>query len=136
MKRSSSSSLHRNEHVKTLKIDRVQEYFSHPRAFANLKIVLDQQTLWCDKASLSAASPVLREQLLKLNPSDPTLTFHDIHLDDFLLMLEFIYPMFNPEINDENISSLIELSYRFEFGQIDERFLTISSDYLYQFRHS
>lgn len=99
-----------------MKLDHLQQYFSQPRAFANLQIQIDEHILWCDKALLAAASPVLREQLLKLNPSDQTLIFHDLHLEEFLLMLEFIYPIFNPEINEENISALIELSYRFEFG--------------------
>jgi hypothetical protein len=93
----------------------VRDYFLHERPFANLKIILNQQTIWCDKASLAAASPIFREQLLK-NNKDEALVFDDIDLDEFLSMLEFIYPLFNPEINEHNISCLIELSYRFQFG--------------------
>jgi hypothetical protein len=93
----------------------VYDYFSHERRFSNVKIILNQQIIWCDKASLAAASPIFREQILK-NIKDEPLIFNDIDLNDFLSMLEFIYPIFNPEINEKNISCLIELSYRFQFG--------------------
>jgi chromosome condensin MukBEF complex kleisin-like MukF subunit len=93
----------------------VSDYFLHERPFTNLKIILNHQIIWCDKASLSAASPILREQLLKTT-NDNSLVFNDIDYNDFLSMLEFIYPIFNPEINEKNISALIELSYRFQFG--------------------
>jgi hypothetical protein len=93
----------------------VHDYFLHERPFSNVKIILNQQIIWCDKASLAAASPIFREQLLK-NTKDEPLLFNDIDLNDFLSMLEFIYPVFNPEINEKNISCLIELSYRFQFG--------------------
>lgn len=99
---------------KLINID-VRDYFLHERPFSNVKIMINQQIIWCDKASLSAASPIFREELLK-NAKDEPLIFNDIDLDDFLLMLEFIYPIFNPEINEKNISSLIELSYRFQYG--------------------
>jgi len=98
------------------KID-VYDYFFHERPFTNQKVIFNQQIIWCDKASLSAASPILREQLLKMS-KDESLIFNDIDLKDFLSMLEFIYPIFNPEINETNISCLIELSYRFQFGSI------------------
>lgn len=91
------------------------DYFIHERPFANVKIVFNQQSIWCDKASLASASPIFREEFLKNNKDEP-LVFNDIELNDFLSMLEFIYPIFNPEINEENISCLIELSYRFQFG--------------------
>jgi len=94
----------------------VREYFLHERAFANVKIKLSQQIIWCDKALLAAASPVLCEQFRKTNHKDEILTFDDINLDEFLLFLEFIYPLFNPEINEQNISCLIKLSHRFQFG--------------------
>ena len=93
----------------------VHDYFLHERPFTNVRIIINQQTIWCDKASLAAASPIFREQLLK-NTTDEPLLFNDIDLNDFLSMLEFIYPIFNPEINEMNISCLIELSHRFQFG--------------------
>jgi hypothetical protein len=93
----------------------VYDYFLNERPFSNLKIIFNQQIIWCDKASLSSASPIIREQLLQMN-KDESLIFNDINLKDFLSMLEFIYPIFNPEINETNISSLIELSDRFQFG--------------------
>ncbi|CAF2994823.1 unnamed protein product [Rotaria socialis] len=93
----------------------VHDYFLHERPFTNVKIIINQQTVWCDKASLSAASPIFREQLLK-NHKDEPLIFNDIDLNDFIAMLEFIYPIFNPEINEKNISCLVELSYRFQYG--------------------
>ena len=93
----------------------VYDYFSHPRPFANLRIILNNQTIWCDKASLAAASPVLREQLSK-NPQDDSLVLQEIDLHEFLTMLEFIYPIFHLEINERNISSLIKLASRFQFG--------------------
>ena len=96
----------------------VYDYFSHERPFSNVKIILNQQIIWCDKASLAAASPIFREQFLK-NIKDEPLLFNDIDLNDFLSMLEFIYPIFNPEINEKNISCLIELSYRFQFGSFN-----------------
>jgi hypothetical protein len=99
------------------KID-VYDYFFHERPFTNLKIIFNQEMIWCDKASLSSASPIIREQLLKMNNKDESLVFNDIQLNDFLSMLEFIYPIFNPKIHEKNISSLIELSYRFQFGSI------------------
>jgi hypothetical protein len=94
----------------------VHDYFLHERPFTNIKIKLNQEIIWCDKALLAAASPVLCEQLLKMNPKDDILSFDDINLDEFLLFLEFIYPVFNPEINKQNISCLIKLSHRFQFG--------------------
>lgn len=97
------------------KID-VYGYFLHERPFTNVKIIINEQIIWCDKALLSAASPVFCEQLLN-NTTDESLVFNNINLNDFLLMLEFIYPIFNPEINEKNISSLVELSYRFQYGQ-------------------
>jgi hypothetical protein len=93
-----------------------RDYFLHERPFANIKIKLNQNIIWCDKALLAAASPVLCEQLLKMNPKDDILSFDDINFDEFLLFLEFIYPIFNPEINKQNISCLIKLSHRFQFG--------------------
>ena len=93
----------------------VHDYFLHERPFANVKMIVNQQILWCDKASLASASPVFREQLLG-NIAEDSLVFNDIDVNDFLAMLEFIYPIFHPEINEENISCLIELSHRFEFG--------------------
>jgi hypothetical protein len=110
----------------------VYDYFSHQRPFTNLKIILNQQIIWCDKASLSAASPILREQLLQLD-NDQSLIFNDIDLKDFLSMLEFIYPIFNPEINETNISCLINLSYRFQFGFDDKRVLTFEENYFFFF---
>ncbi|CAF3137647.1 unnamed protein product [Rotaria sp. Silwood2] len=92
----------------------VHDYFLHERPFTNVKIILNQQTIWCDKASLSAASPIFRELFIK-NTKDESILFNDIDLNDFLSMLEFIYPIFNPEINETNISCLIELSYRFQY---------------------
>mgnify|MGYP002378270602 CR=1 FL=1 len=93
----------------------VYEYFVHQRPFTNIQIKLIEDTIWCDKALLATASPVLCEQLVQMNSNDDSLVFDDIHLDDFLLLLEFIYPIFNPEINQENISVLIQLSHRFQF---------------------
>ncbi|CAF1220228.1 unnamed protein product [Rotaria magnacalcarata] len=97
----------------------VHDYFLHQRPFTNVKIIINQQTVWCDKASLSAASPIFREQLLK-NHKDEPLIFNDIDLNDFIAMLEFIYPIFNPEINEKNISCLIELSYRFQYDMLEQ----------------
>ncbi|CAF3324389.1 unnamed protein product, partial [Rotaria sp. Silwood2] len=91
------------------------DYLSPERTFTNVQIILHQQTIWCDKASLSAASPIFRELFIK-NTKDESILFNDIDLNDFLSMLEFIYPIFNPEINEMNISCLIELSYRFQYG--------------------
>ncbi|CAF1220010.1 unnamed protein product [Adineta steineri] len=98
------------------KID-VHDYFLHERPFANVKIILNQQIIWCDKASLASASPIFREQLIR-KPNDEPLVFNDINLNDFLSMLEFIYPIFNPEITEKNISCLIELSHRFQFDML------------------
>lgn len=97
-----------------------RDYFLHERPFADVKIHFQQHSIWCDKALLAAASPVLCEQLLKLSPKESSLSFDDIQLDEFLLMLEFIYPLFNPEINDENVSTLIRLSHRFQFGSFGQ----------------
>ncbi|CAF3565204.1 unnamed protein product [Rotaria socialis] len=97
----------------------VHDYFLHERPFTNVKIIINQQTVWCDKASLSAASPIFREQLLK-NHKDEPLIFNDIDLNDFIAMLEFIYPIFNPEINEKNISCLVELSYRFQYDMLEQ----------------
>ena len=98
-----------------------RDYFSHERAFANVKIVFHEQTLWCDKASLAAASPVLRDSFLKTNNDEEVLTFDDDDdANEFLSMLEFIYPLFNPEINDANISSLVRLAHRFQFGSLHD----------------
>ena len=47
---------------------------------------------------------------------DGMLVLHDVHLEEFLLLLEFIYPIFNPEINEQTISCLIKLSHRFQFS--------------------
>jgi hypothetical protein len=94
----------------------VRDYFLHERAFADVKIKLNEEIIWCDKSLLAAASPILCDLLLKLNSKDSLLSFDDIKLDDFLLMLEFIYPLFNPEINQFNISCLIKLSHRFQFS--------------------
>ncbi|CAF1318911.1 unnamed protein product [Adineta steineri] len=91
----------------------VRDYFLHERTFSNIKIKLNEQIIWCDKALLAAASPILCDELLK---NDEILLLNDINLDDFLLMLEFIYPLFNPEINQQNISCLIKLSHRFQFN--------------------
>lgn len=100
--------------LKSSRID-LSDYFFHERPFSNLKVIVNEQMIWCDKASLSSVSPIIREKILKLNPTE-SLIFNDIDLKDFLSMLEFIYPIFNPEINEKNISSLIELSDRFQFG--------------------
>ena len=100
---------------------RARDYFLHERSFSNVKILIDEQIVWCDKASLAAASPVLREVLLKKNNDMEILPFDDIALDEFLSMLEFIYPLFNPEINEENIASLIRLADRFQFGEFSRR---------------
>ncbi|CAF1321684.1 unnamed protein product [Adineta steineri] len=97
----------------------VRDYFLHERIFSNIKIKLTEQIIWCDKALLAAASPILCEQLLK---NDEILLLNDINLDDFLLMLEFIYPLFNPEINQQNISCLIKLSHRFQFSNLKLKF--------------
>ena len=106
-----------------------RDYFSHERAFANVKIVFHEQTLWCDKASLAAASPVLRDLFLKTNNDDEVLTFGDDDDDDpdeFLSMLQFIYPLFNPDINEENISSLVRLAHRFQFGSLSDVLSSLS----------
>jgi hypothetical protein len=94
----------------------VRDYFIHQRTFADVKIKFHQEMIWCDKGLLAAASPVLCEELLKMNSKDEILSFNDIDFDEFLLLLEFIYPIFNPEINEHNISCLIKLSHRFQFG--------------------
>lgn len=125
VKRSRSLTTQNNlsKYVKTAKRDmitsvnnkiNVRDYFLHERPFANIKIKLNQEIIWCDKALLSAASPILQEELLKTK--NDILIFDDIDFDEFLFMLEFIYPVFNPEINETNISCLIKLSYRFQFG--------------------
>ncbi|CAF1111905.1 unnamed protein product [Rotaria sordida] len=95
----------------------VHDYFLHERPFTNIKIIFNQQIIWCDKALLSAASPIFRELFIK-NHKDESILFNDIDLNDFLLMLEFIYPIFNPEINEKNISCLINLSYRFQYDML------------------
>ncbi len=94
----------------------VREYFSYERPFADIKIKFHHEIIWCNKALLAAASPVLCEELLKMNPKDEFLSFDDIPSDEFLLLLEFIYPVFNPEINEQTITCLIKLSHRFEFS--------------------
>lgn len=94
----------------------VQNYFFHQRSFSDIKIKFHQDIIWCDKALLAAASPILCEELLKMSSKDDLLIFNDIILDEFLLLLEFIYPIFNPEIDEQNISSLIKLSHRFQFS--------------------
>jgi hypothetical protein len=94
----------------------VRDYFLHKRPFTNIKIKFNQQIIWCDKALLAAASPILCEEFLKMNSNDDILSFNDINFDEFLLFLEFIYPIFNPEITEKNISCLIKLSHRFQFG--------------------
>ncbi len=95
----------------------VREYFSCKRPFTDIKIKINQEIIWCDKALLAAASPVLCEELLKMNPKDEYLSFDNIQFDEFLLFLQFIYPVFNPEINEQTINSLIKLSHRFEFSE-------------------
>ncbi len=92
-----------------------REYFSCQRPFTDIKIKLNEEIIWCDKALLAAASPVLCEELLKMNPKDEYLFLNDIDFDEFLLFLQFIYPVFNPEINEQTINCLIKLSHRFEF---------------------
>lgn len=119
----------------TVKIN-AHEYFSHERPFANVKVNFQQQIIWCDKALLAAASPILCEQLLKLSPKDEYLTLNDIQLDEFLLLLEFIYPLFNPEINEQNITMLIKLSHRFQFGSREFRFEKTKFSVLENFRSS
>ena len=105
-----------------------RDYFSRERAFANVKIVFHEQTLWCDKASLAAASPVLRDLFLKTNNDDEVLTLgdDDDDADEFLSMLEFIYPLFNPDINDENMSSLVRIAQRFQFGSLSDVLSSLS----------
>ncbi|CAF3836394.1 unnamed protein product [Rotaria sp. Silwood1] len=93
------------------------DYFLHERPFTNIKIILNQQIIWCDKSLLSAASPILCNLFLN-NNKDESIILNDIDLNDFLSMLEFIYPIFNPEINEKNISCLIELSYRFQYDML------------------
>jgi hypothetical protein len=127
IKRSHSSTTLNNisKYIRTTKKDtitnvinkiNVHDYFLHERPFANIKIKFNQEIIWCDKALLAAASPVLCKEFLKMNPKDDILSFDDINFDEFLLLLEFIYPIFNPEINKDNISCLIKLSHRFQFG--------------------
>lgn len=96
----------------------VLEYFSHARPFSNVKIIFNQTTIWCDKAPLAAASPVFTSMLLKENNQVELVTLENIELEEFLLLLQFIYPLFNPEINEKNISSLIRLADRFQFGSL------------------
>lgn len=114
-----TNSIISNNILKSARID-LKNYFFHQRPFSNLKIILNENILWCDKASLSSISPIIREDIFQLK-ADESLIYHDINLKDFLSMLEFIYPIFNPEINEKNISSLIELSDRFQFGLIRRR---------------
>ncbi|CAF1114125.1 unnamed protein product [Didymodactylos carnosus] len=92
----------------------IHEYFFNERPFCNTKILINSQIIYVDKASLAAASPVLCEQLQCKQENEP-LKFDDINLNDLLEMLQFIYPIFDPEINDKNITALIELSHRFRF---------------------
>ncbi|UJR27900.1 hypothetical protein I4U23_009162 [Adineta vaga] len=113
----------------------VYDYFLHERPFTNIKINLQEQLIWCDKALLAAASPILCEELLKLNTKDDCLTFNDISLDEFLLMLEFIYPVFNPEINQQNISILVKLSHRFQFDVLKHACQLYVMKYLNTIRH-
>ncbi|CAF0825908.1 unnamed protein product [Adineta ricciae] len=137
LKRSRSINMHNipSKYFKpTMKIN-AHEYFSQERPFANVKINFQQQIIWCDKALLAAASPILCEQLLKLSPKDEYLTLNDIQLDEFLLLLEFIYPLFNPEINEENISTLIQLSHRFQFVVLKQACQLYAMKYLNTIRH-
>lgn len=119
LKRSHSTLAERLSSKRTSKANavRARDYFLQEHSFSNVKILLDEQIIWCDKASLAAASPVLCEILLKNSDDMEILSFDDIALDEFLSMLEFIYPLFNPEINEENIASLIRLADRFQFGE-------------------
>ena len=93
-----------------------RDYFLHQRTFTDVKIQLNNEIIWCEKAFLAAASPILCEQLCQLNSNENFLILEDIDLDEFLSFLEFIYPVFNPRINQNNISSLVKLANRFQFS--------------------
>ena len=71
-KQTNSSSLKRSRSVTDrLKVKRsansinVREYFTQERPYADVKIQINQEIIWCDKALLAAASPILCEELLK-----------------------------------------------------------------------
>lgn len=93
-----------------------RDYFLHQRIFTDVKIQLNNEIIWCEKAFLAAASPILCEQLCQLNSNENLLVLEDIDLEQFLSFLEFIYPVFNPQINQKNISSLVKLAHRFQFS--------------------
>lgn len=101
---------------KCLKTIDAENYFLERRTFSNVEIRLANRTVWCDKAALAAASPVLCSMFAKENNENEELSFEQIEFEDFLVFLQFIYPIFNPEINQENVTALIELSDRFKFG--------------------
>ena len=95
----------------------VRDYFLQHRSFADVKIEINGEIIWCDKGLLAAASPVLCERLCQLNSQENLLKFDDIDPEEFFLFLQFIYPIFNPEINQHTISALLKLAHRFQFGR-------------------
>lgn len=127
VKRSSSFSHHCPSKRSVHLID-TRDYFLHPRTLTDVRIELNEQIIWCEKALLAAASPILCQQLCQCKSNENLLVFEDIHLEEFLSFLEFIYPIFNPQINPSNISSLVKLAHRFEFSSEMKMFQFLSCD--------
>ncbi|RNA00034.1 BTB and MATH domain-containing 38-like [Brachionus plicatilis] len=79
---------------------------------SDLKIIVENQTLYVHKAILGTVSPVFKKMLTSnLKESQENLIqLPDKKLDDILTLLKMLYPDYPKDMEDSKVQALLELS--------------------------
>ncbi|UJR21097.1 hypothetical protein I4U23_024197 [Adineta vaga] len=129
----SSQILSAGDHKKSIEMKNstkkfVEEFFFQSHPFSDLTLLVQDKELHVDKSVLAVGSKVFQSYLQ--DETIESIEILDISANEMIELLQFLYPQFRCTINNQNVTILLILAYRFEIEFVSSACRTFLLFYL------
>ncbi|CAF0968664.1 unnamed protein product [Adineta steineri] len=105
-----------------------EEFFFQSHPFSDLILLVQDKQLYVDKSVLAIGSKVFHKYIQ--DETINSIEIIDVSPNEMIELLRFLYPQFHCTINNQNVTILLILAYRFEIDFLSSACRTFILFYL------